>query len=69
MDMIVTGKHTSWSHIALVSCLIACLGDLTALFIFPLFYPGYDSRIQPKCAGRIRQSIARIFPYAVISAV
>jgi hypothetical protein len=45
--MIPTGKFQTWSLIALMACLIACLADMISLFIFARHFPAYNPNTQP----------------------
>jgi hypothetical protein len=60
-DLIKPKNNILWSQVALVACLVACIGDLTALIIFARLYPGYNQLLQPISAlGAHGSPIARV---------
>jgi hypothetical protein len=54
-------SHLTWSKIAMVTCLIACLGDITSVNIFSRYYPEFNAIIQPISAlGALGSPIAHL---------
>jgi hypothetical protein len=49
-------SHLAWSKIAMITCLIACLGDIISVNIFSRFYPEFDAIAQPISALGARGS-------------
>ena len=51
----------TWSKIAMVSCLTACLGDITSVNIFSRYYPEFNAIVQPISAlGALGSPIAHL---------
>ena len=58
--MMSSRRNVSWSYLALITCLIASVGDLVSLVVFADFYPAYNSYSQPISAlGASGSPIAR----------
>jgi hypothetical protein len=54
-------SHFTWSKIAVVTCLIACLGDMLLVNIFSRYYPGFNPVMQPTSAlGALGSPVAHL---------
>jgi hypothetical protein len=54
-------NHFTWSKIAVVTCLIACLGDMMLVNIFSRFYPEFNPVVQPTSAlGALGSPVAHV---------
>jgi hypothetical protein len=51
----------TWSKIAMVTCFIACMGDLTLVNVFSRYYPEFNPVLQPTSAlGALGSPVAHI---------
>jgi hypothetical protein len=54
-------NHLTWSKIATVTCLIACLGDMILVNIFSRYYPGFNPVVQPTSVlGALGSPVAHV---------
>jgi len=54
-------SHFTWSKIAVVTCLIACIGDMILVNIFSRYYPGFNPVVQPTSAlGALGSPVAHV---------
>jgi hypothetical protein len=54
-------SHLTWSRIALVTCIIACLGDMILVNIFSRYYPEFNPVKQPTSAlGALGSPVAHV---------
>jgi hypothetical protein len=53
-------SHFSWSGIAMITCLTACLGDIILVTIFSRYYPAFNPVVQPTSAlGALGSPVAK----------
>jgi len=45
--MMAGKRYIRWSYLALLTCLVATVGDLASLAVFARLYPAYNPRLQP----------------------
>jgi hypothetical protein len=54
-------SHFTWSRIAVVTCFIACLGDMLLVNIFSRYYPEFNPVVQPTSAlGALGSPVAHL---------
>jgi hypothetical protein len=54
-------SHFTWSKIAVVTCLVACLGDMILVNIFSRYYPQFNPVVQPTSAlGALGSPVAHL---------
>lgn len=59
--LLIRTSHFTWSKIAVVTCFIACLGDMMLVNIFSRYYPGFNPVLQPTSAlGAMGSPVAHI---------
>ncbi len=54
-------SHFTWSKIAVVTCIVACLGDMLLVNIFSRYYPAFNPVVQPTSAlGALGSPVAHL---------
>jgi hypothetical protein len=54
-------SHLTWSKIAMITCLTACLGDMLLVNIFSRYYPQFNPVVQPTSAlGALGSPVAHV---------
>jgi len=60
IDELKPKNFRAWALVSMIACLVACISDLGAVFVFARYYPGYNSMSQPISAlGAMGSPISR----------